>query len=138
LKNDSHINLSFLQPSGEWASISGDATVDSDREVIHKYYSSGLKAWIGDLGDGTHDGGPDDPRIVVIRVKAKTAQYTLSKKTVVGQVVELAKGVATGEAPEINHLRQLSVEDLEQCKFASPCQRDTFTDALKGRSTART
>ena len=105
-----------MQPSGEWASISGDATVEKDREVVKKYYSPGLRAWIGDLGDGTHDGGPNDPRIVVISVKAKTAQYSISKSTMIGAVVELAKGVATGEAPDINRIRILSSEDLEQCR----------------------
>ena len=96
----------------------GEATVETDREVVQKYYSPVLKAWIGDLGDGTHDGGPNDPRIVVIRVKAKTAQYSISKRSVIGAIVELAKGVASGETPEVNRLRQLSVEDLEQCEFA--------------------
>jgi hypothetical protein len=46
---------------GEWVSISGNAELSNDREKVHKYYSPTLKAWLGDLGDGTHDGGPNDP-----------------------------------------------------------------------------
>ena len=57
LESDPKINLAFLNSSGEWASISGGASIEIDREPVKKYYSPGLKAWIGDLGDGKHDGG---------------------------------------------------------------------------------
>jgi hypothetical protein len=56
LQNDPDINLGFLNNSGEWASVSGKAEIVTDREMVHKYYSPALKAWIGDLGDGKHDG----------------------------------------------------------------------------------
>ena len=71
------------------------------------------------MGDGTHDGGPDDPRICVIRVKASTAQYAISKKTILGGVYELAKGVATGEAPSVNKIRHISEEEVKQWKARS-------------------
>ncbi|KAF2273951.1 uncharacterized protein EI97DRAFT_435601 [Westerdykella ornata] len=108
------VNISFITPSGDWASISGHATIETDREEIKKYYSPSLKAWLGDLGDGVHDGGPDDPRIGIIRVKANTAQYAIAKRTVVGGVVELAKGVVTGQAPSVNKLRHLSESEIQQ------------------------
>ncbi|KAF2195398.1 hypothetical protein K469DRAFT_743987 [Zopfia rhizophila CBS 207.26] len=110
----SSVNIGFITPSGEWASISGHATVETDRETIKKYYSPALKAWIGDLGDGTHDGGPNDPRIGIVRVKAATAQYAIARKGIIGSVVELAKGVSSGEAPVVNKLRQLSEAEVKQ------------------------
>ncbi|KAI9685287.1 MAG: hypothetical protein M1822_004660 [Bathelium mastoideum] len=114
LESDPDINLAFQNPSGEWASISGRASLITDRAVVKKYYSTALKAWIGDLGDGKHDGGPEDPRILVIKVNAKTAQYAISDRTTVGGFVEFAKGVATGEAPKVNKLRYISEEELSQ------------------------
>lgn len=114
LQSDPEINLAFLNASGEWASISGEASIETDRETVKRYYSPGLKAWIGDLNDGKHDGGPDDPRICLIKVKAKTAQYAISNRTIVGELVEFAKGVATGEAPSVNKLRHLSEQELQQ------------------------
>lgn len=110
----SKVNVGFLTSSGEWASLSGTAKIETDRELVKKYYSPALKAWIGDLGDGKHDGGPEDPRIVLIRVSTITAQYAISKKTAIGSFIELAKGVATGEAPNVNKLRQLDEEDIKQ------------------------
>ena len=119
LQSDPDINLGFLNNSGEWASISGKAEIVTDRGLVHKYYSPALKAWIGDLGDGKHDGGPDDPRVCVIKVNAITAQYATSKKTAVGGFVEFAKGVTTGEAPSVNKLRYLDQKDLDQWRSNS-------------------
>ena len=110
----SEVNLGFLNSSGEWASISGKATIETDRNLVKQYYSPALKAWLGDLGDGKHDGGPEDPRIVMIKVTTHTAQYATSKRTAIGGFVELAKGVATGETPNVNKLRQLSEHEVQQ------------------------
>ncbi|KAL9081564.1 MAG: hypothetical protein Q9159_007256 [Coniocarpon cinnabarinum] len=114
LASDPKINLSFLAPSGEWASLSGEASVETDREKVRKFYSPALKAWIGDLGDGKHDGGPEDPRICVIKVNAVTAQYAIASRSSVGGFVEFAKGVATGEAPSVNKLRYIDEQDLKK------------------------
>lgn len=128
LKSDPNINIGFLNNSGEWASIAGEAEVITERSFIHKYYSPALKAWIGDLGDGKHDGGPDDPRICAILVKAKTAQYAISKKTAVGGFIEFAKGVATGDAPNVNKLRYIEESEIKECKYScAPASVSLFT-----------
>ncbi|TID22231.1 U3 small nucleolar RNA-associated protein 22 [Venturia nashicola] len=114
LKADSDINIGFITSGGEWASISGKAEIVSDRETVRKYYSQQLKAWLGDLGDGKHDGGPDDPRIVLIKVKAVTAQYAISNRTAVGSLIEVAKGTITGEAAQVNKLRHISESEIQQ------------------------
>lgn len=119
ISGSSEVNVGFLSGSYEWASLSGTATVETDRAKIRKYYSPGLKAWLGDLGDGKHDGGPEDPRIGLIIVKAKTVQYAVSRKNFITSAIEVAQGVVTGEAPAINKLRHLSEAELTQCKFCS-------------------
>lgn len=83
---------------------------------MRKYYSPSLKAWVGDLGDGVHDGGPEDPRIAIIRVKARTATYALAVGTSVGRGVEIVKGALTGQAADVNKLRELSEKELDECK----------------------
>ncbi|KAL8701429.1 MAG: hypothetical protein Q9201_004913 [Fulgogasparrea decipioides] len=116
LKSDPKINIAFLNPTGEWASVSGEASIVTDRETVRKYYSPQLKAWLGDLGDGKHDGGPEDPRIGVIKVEAKTATYAIATKTMLGRAMEVAKGTITGQAANVNKLREISEEELQQCK----------------------
>lgn len=114
LQSDPTINIAFLNPSGEWASISGEATITTDREKVRKYYSPGLKAWLGDLGDGKHDGGPEDPRIGMIAVKAKTATYAIVNQNAVGRAMEIAKGMVTGSAPNVNKLREITEKELDE------------------------
>lgn len=119
LKSDPKINIAFLNPTGEWASISGEAEIITDREVVRKYYTQSLKAWLGDLGDGTHDGGPEDPRIGVIKVNAKTATYAINSSSMLGRGFEVAKGALTGSAAQVNKLREISEEEIKQCKYIS-------------------
>ena len=117
LKSDPKINISFLTATGEWASVSGEAEIITDREVIRKYYSPTLKAWLGDLGDGKHDGGPEDPRIGVIKVVSKTATYAINQGTMIGRGLDVVKGAVTGQAPSVNKLREITADELKQCKY---------------------
>ena len=116
LKSDPKINIAFLNSTGEWASISGEADIITDREMVRKYYSPALKAWLGDLEDGKHDGGPEDPRIGCIKVTAKTATYAIASGTMIGRALEVGKGAVTGQAPKVNKLREISEEELKQCE----------------------
>ncbi|EXJ82794.1 protein bli-3 [Capronia epimyces CBS 606.96] len=114
LESDSHVNISFLNNSGSWASISGTASVSDDRSLVKKYYTPTLKTWLGDLGDGTHDGSENDPRIGIIKVKAITATYAVSKGTSLGRATEMIKGAITGEVANVNDLREISEEEIKQ------------------------
>ncbi|GAB1319209.1 BLI-3 blue-light-inducible Bli-3 protein [Madurella fahalii] len=114
LANDSHINISFLNYAGEWASVSGFANVVVDRSLVKKHYSPDLKAWLGDLGDGIHDGSENDPRIGIIRVKMTTAHYCISSKTMIGQMAEIAHGTVTGKPAAVNKMREISEAEVKE------------------------
>lgn len=79
---------------------------------MKKYYSSVIKAWLGDLGDGTHNGGPEDPRIGIIRVQTKSATYSISRKNALTKAAGVAQGVVTGKVPAVNKLRELSQKEV--------------------------
>ncbi|KAI0165567.1 hypothetical protein GGR57DRAFT_126529 [Xylariaceae sp. FL1272] len=113
LQKDPHVNLAFLDGSGQWASISGTSTIETDRSLVKKYYSPTLKAWLGDLGDGTHDGSEDDPRIGIIRVKMETATYAITDKTILGRVAEIVKGTVSGHAAEVNKIREITESEVQ-------------------------
>jgi general stress protein 26 len=56
----------------DWISVTGDSVTSSnDDSRIKQVWTEGTKAWFGDLGDGTHTGGPEDPRMKLIEVHAK-------------------------------------------------------------------
>lgn len=84
--------------------------------TAYRYYSSQLKAWVGDLGDGVHTGGPEDPRIGVIKVKTITSTYSLQKGSAIGRAVEVAKGAVTGKPANVSRLRGLTKEDIAAYK----------------------
>jgi general stress protein 26 len=115
---DAHpdINVAFINSTGEWASFSGHASVEVDRAKVREHYSPALKAWLGDLGDGKHDGGPEDPRVGLIKVNAKTITYATSRKNYIASTVEVIKGAVTGETPAVNKLRHVSQSEIQQCK----------------------
>ncbi len=111
IASDPDANMSFLNSKGDWASISGHVSIHTDRETVKKYYSAQLRAWVGDLGDGTHDGSVDDPRIGVIKLVPDTATYALADMGVLRQTVEVAKSTVTGSAASVNRLRHISEQE---------------------------
>ncbi|KAH8680616.1 putative BLI-3 blue-light-inducible Bli-3 protein [Xylariales sp. PMI_506] len=114
LKSDPNVNVSFLDSSGQWASVAGTATVETDRSLVSRHYSPTLKAWLGDLGDGKHDGSESDPRIGVIRVKVDTANYSVTDKTIIGRVAEIVKGTVTGDVASVNKLIEVTESEVQQ------------------------
>lgn len=84
---------------------------------MKKYYFPALKGWVGDLGDGKHDGGVGDPRIGIIKVVARTATYAAQTGTVLGRGLEIAKGAVTGQVPQVTKLRELSEAELAECEL---------------------
>jgi hypothetical protein len=81
---------------------------------VRKYYSPSLKAWVGDLGDGVHDGGPEDPRIAIIKIRAVSATYALQRGTAMSRGLEMAKGALTGHTAHNVKLRDITEEEFEQ------------------------
>ena len=136
LKSDPKINIAFLNPTGEWASISGEAEIVTDRDTVRKYYTPSLKAWLGDLEDGKHDGGPEDPRIGMIKVNAKMATYAIATGTTLGRGFEVVKGSLTGSAAKVNKLREISEEEVQQCEYYFSSATTCWTEVSNGSCNA--
>ena len=81
---------------------------------MKEHYNPALKAWLGDLGDGKHDGSENDPRIGVIRIKTDTATYSLVRKGILGRTAEVVQGAITGKPAEVNKLREISESEIKQ------------------------
>ena len=71
---------------------------------------------MGDQGDGVHDGGPQDPRIGIIRVKVKTVTYAVQTVSNISKFFGIAKGVVTGQVPSINAIVELDEKDVEAAR----------------------
>lgn len=114
LASDPHVNISFLNSSGEWASIAGMSEVVTDRSLIKQHYNPSLRAWLGDLGDGTHDGSENDPRLGIIRVKTSSASYSLVRKNMLSRIAEVVHGAVTGKVAHVNRMREISTDEVTQ------------------------
>lgn len=113
IEHDSHVNLSFTDPSSSnWASISGKARISSDREEIKQYWSSAISAWFGDLKDGVHKGDENDPRVSLIEVIPDEIRYWYATKGKLGQAIEVGIGAVTGKVASPGELREITRDEI--------------------------
>lgn len=107
------VNLAYYNnKSREWVSVSGTARIITDRDLIRTLYKPDWKAWFGDEG-GNRNGGPNDPRLVLIEVEAHEATYLKSNEPRAVQLFKVAKALLTGNAPKIGDMRHVGKKELE-------------------------
>ena len=118
LKNDKTVQITFQDSSTQnWVSITGEATtVANDDPRIKQVYHKGQNAWFGDLGDGVHTGGPEDPRMTLIEVKANYITYWKSTSTSLGFIKEVTQASMTGSVADTGVNRQLFDKDIQQAR----------------------
>ena len=104
------ISLAYFK-DWEWVSVSGCATISTDRELIRRLYKPDWKAWFGDEG-GARDGGPDDPRLALILFDATSAVYGKRNKSKPLALYEVVKGLVTGDRPDVADVEKLSESEL--------------------------
>jgi general stress protein 26 len=110
IEADPQVSLGYFK-DGEWVSVAGTARVVREPSMIHEMYKADWKAWLPDEG-GDKDGGPSDPRIVLLQVKPTSIHYfvrTIPKPLVTFQ---LAKAVVTGSPPKIGEERHIDRDEL--------------------------
>ena len=118
LENDKTVEITFQNSSTQdWVSISGEAvTVSNEDPRIKDLYSFGLSAWFGDLGDGVHNGKPEDPRMALIEVKSKYISYWKSTSTSLGMLKEVAVGAMTGQVANTGVQREFFEDDISKMR----------------------
>jgi general stress protein 26 len=114
LMNDPHVNLAYYKDrSREWVSVSGIATVSTDRDLIRELYKPDWKAWLGDDG-GDRDGSAADPRIALILVDAESVTYMKVTKPKPVVLFEVARAMLTGSPPKVGSIRNVTERELER------------------------
>jgi general stress protein 26 len=120
LEAQPEVNLAFYNSkSREWVSVSGAATVMRNRDKIRELYKPDWKIWFGDEG-GERNGGPNDPRIMLIFVEAHTVEYLKQDKPKPFILFEIARSLVTGKQAELGDQRMLTERELPH---------DAYTDA---------
>jgi general stress protein 26 len=118
LSEDKECQITFQDTkTQDWISISGTATTtDNSDPRIKEVWSRGAAAWFGDLGDGVHNGGPEDPRMTLIEVKSKYITYYLTEVGILGYAKEVIAANVTGGVANTGKLRELSGAAIEQAR----------------------
>ena len=118
LNNDKSALITFQNSSTQdWISVTGEVThISNDDPRIKEMYPRGGSAWFGDLGDGVHTGGPEDPRMTLIEVKAKYVAYWKSKVSSLGFLKETTQAAITGQVADTGYQRHLTEEDLKNAR----------------------
>lgn len=109
LDHDPHVNLAYFDNDRyEWVSVSGTASISTDRELIRSLYKPDWKVWFGKV-DEVRDGGPDDPRLALILVDADSVVYMKRDKPSPLVLYEVAKGFLTGSRPDVGEVKRLEM-----------------------------
>jgi general stress protein 26 len=118
LEQNKEVQVTFQDSkTQDWISISGTATTVSNTDPrIKDIWSSPIRAWFGDLGDGKHDGSADDPRMTLIEVKAKYVVYYLTQVGLLGYMKEVGVAAMTGKIADTGVIRELNEQDIEQAR----------------------
>jgi general stress protein 26 len=110
LRSDPNVNLGYFDTgSYEWVSVSGTARISTDRGRIRELYQPDWRAWFGEI-DEVRDGGPDDPRLALILVEADSVTYMKSDRSKPMVLFEVAKGMVTGDRPDIGEMHRLELD----------------------------
>jgi general stress protein 26 len=112
---DPHVNVSYFRDrTREWVSVSGHAVLSRDRDLIDALYRPEWKAWLRDTGDGRRDGGPRDPRIVLVLVETDSVVYSKNDRPIPLALFEVVKGMITGEPTRAADLREIGADELRR------------------------
>jgi general stress protein 26 len=114
LEADPHVNLAYYKNSTyEFVSLSGIARLSRDAAKIRELHSPDWRAWFGDEG-GARNGGPEDPRIVLVLVEAHSATYLKARHGKAVTLFNVVKGTLTGERPAVGTRAQLDRAELDR------------------------
>ena len=118
LKHSPTAQITFQDSSSQnWVSVTGKAVVTSNEDPrIKDLHSKTITAWFGDLGDGTHTGGPEDPRMALIEVKADYIVYWKSIVGALGFAKEVGVAAATGKVAVNGLLREFKGQDVVEMR----------------------
>lgn len=114
LASDPFVNLAYYKDrTREWVSVAGTAIITRDRSLVQGLYKPDWRAWLGEEG-GARDGGPDDPRIVLILVEAHSVTYMKHDRPLPVVLFEVARAMVTGRPPKAADLREVGEKELRR------------------------
>lgn len=92
--DEKEVCVTFSNPSEQvYVSLSGQAKLTQNKELISKYWSDGVAAWFPD--------GIDDPDVAILEVKINKGEHWNADESKIIQLFEFVKAKLTDEVPEV-------------------------------------
>ena len=93
VEHDHRVNLAYAHPGKQdYVSVSGRASIVTDRSAIEAHWSEPLRTWFPK--------GKDDPEIALIKVVVQQAEYWDAPSSTMLHAYGYVKAVLTGESPQ--------------------------------------
>lgn len=109
---DPNVNLSYYKDrTKEWVSVAGTARLVRDRAKVRELYEPSWKVWFPDEGE-PRNGGPDDPRIVLIGVEAQAVHFMTVDKPAPVVLFEYVKGLVSATRPDVGRVETVSRAEM--------------------------
>lgn len=105
VRHEHQVAVAFADPQRNiYASVTGSATVEHDRQSMSRLWAPQLMAWL--------PRGPDDPELALLRVRVRSAEYWDAPSSTMIEIIaavqaglESSSPAVAGEHEEVN-LRQ--------------------------------
>ena len=107
IRHDPNVNLAYYKDrTREWVSVAGTASIVEDRAKIRELYKPDWKIWFAQDGlpGDERAGTADDPRMVLIGVRAEVATWMTLNKPQPLVLLEIVKGAVTGKDPNLGDM----------------------------------
>jgi len=115
IRHDPNVNLAYYKDrTREWVSVAGTARIVEDRAKIRELYKPDWKIWFAEEGlpGDKRAGTADDPRMVLIGVRAEVATWMALNKPQPLVLLEMARGAVTGKDPDIGDMHHAEGQSL--------------------------
>ncbi len=90
IERDNRVNVSYSSPTrNTYVSVSGTASLVSDRAKIEELWNPVLKAWFPK--------GLDDPTLILLKVSVEQAEYWDATSSAIVKMAGFVKALVTGE-----------------------------------------
>lgn len=101
IERDPRVNLTYANPSRHaYVSITGTATAVRDRAEIESLWSVVDRAFFS---------GPDDPNLVLLKVRVEAAEYWDSPGNPIGRAFSFAAAVVTGSPKTMGENKKIDL-----------------------------
>jgi general stress protein 26 len=102
ISDDAHVCLCFARPAKQdYVSVSGVATLSTDREMIHRHWSRFVDAWFPE--------GPDGADVGMIRVAIDRGEYWDGDSSHVLSALKMLRASAKDETPDLGENRKVAL-----------------------------